>query len=234
MPGPGASPKAGPSTGPTQLALALDHAESLAREDFLAGPSNAAALSLIERWPDWPSRTVLLRGPEGSGKSHLAAIWARAAGARLLSPQALDGADVPIALATGALVLESLAEGRFNEAALFHLLNLAREERAFVLITARSSPAAWRIEVPDLVSRLRALPVVALEAPDDALLRAVIVKLFADRQLAVDESLVGFLATRIERSFGAARAAVARLDREALRLKRPVTRALAGELFRSP
>jgi chromosomal replication initiation ATPase DnaA len=234
MPSPGATPNVGPGSGPTQLALALDHAESLAREDFMAGPSNAAALALIERWPDWPSRTVLLRGPEGSGKSHLAAIWARTAGARSLSPQALDGADVPIALATGAVVLDNLAEGRFDEAALFHLINLAREERAFVLITARSSPATWRIEIPDLASRLRALPVVALEVPDDALLRAVIVKLFADRQLAVDESLVGFLATRIERSFGAARAAVARLDREALRLQRPVTRALAGELLGSP
>jgi chromosomal replication initiation ATPase DnaA len=189
---------------------------------------------LIERWPDWPSRTVLLRGPEGSGKSHLAAIWARQAGARILSPRALEGADVPIALATGALVLENLTEGHFDEAALFHLINLAREERAFVLITARSAPTTWRIQVADLASRLRALPVVALTAPDDALFRAVLVKLFADRQLAVDESLVSFLANRIERSFAAARAAVERLDREALRLQRPVTRALAGELFREP
>jgi chromosomal replication initiation ATPase DnaA len=219
---------------PTQLALALDHAESLAREDFLAGPPNAAALSLIERWPDWPSRTVLLRGPEGAGKSHLAAIWARISGARTISPRALDGDEVPMALATGALVLENLAEGRFDEAALFHLLNLAREERAYLLITARSAPTTWRIGLPDLASRLRALPVVALDSPDDALLRAVIVKLFADRQLAVDESLVNFLANRIERSFAAARRAVAVLDREALRLQRPVNRALAGELFRQP
>ena len=175
---------------PTQLALALDHAESLAREDFLAGPSNTAALALVEGWPDWPSRTVLLRGPEGSGKTHLAAIWARESGARMLSPRALTGAEVPIALATGALVLDNLAEGRFDEAALFHLLNLAREERAYVLITARTAPTTWRIAVADLASRLRALPVVALTSPDDALFRAVIVKLFADRQLAVDESLV--------------------------------------------
>jgi chromosomal replication initiation ATPase DnaA len=189
---------------------------------------------LIERWPDWPSRTVLLRGPEGSGKSHLAAIWARQSGARTLSPRVLDNAEVPVALATGALVLENLSEGGFDEAALFHLLNLAREERAYLLITARTAPATWRIGVADLASRLRALPVVALTAPDDALFRAVLVKLFADRQLAVDESLVSFLATRIERSFAAARSAVARLDREALRLRRPVTRALAGELFREP
>jgi chromosomal replication initiation ATPase DnaA len=228
------APQVVANDGPRQLALALDHAESLAREDFLAGPSNAAALALIERWPDWPSRTLFLRGPEGSGKSHLAAIWAREAGARTLSPRSLEGADVPIALATGALVLENLAERTFDEAALFHLLNLAREERAYLLITARTAPATWRIDLPDLASRLRAIPVVALETPDDALLRAVIVKLFADRQLAVDESLVSYLSTHIERSFAAARAAVAALDREALQRKRPVTRALAGELFREP
>jgi chromosomal replication initiation ATPase DnaA len=141
---------------------------------------------------------------------------------------------VPVALATGALVLENLAEGRFDEAALFHLLNLAREERAYVLITARSAPATWQTALPDLTSRLRALPVMALMSPDDTLFRAVLVKLFADRQLAVDESLVSFLTTRTERSFAAARATVEKLDREALRLKRPVTRALAGELFREP
>jgi chromosomal replication initiation ATPase DnaA len=156
------------------------------------------------------------------------------AGARLLAARALDSADLPSSLATGALVLEDLAEGRFDQRALFHLLNLAREEGAFVLITARSAPAGWRLEVPDLASRLRALPVVTVTAPDDALLRAVIVKLFADRQLVVDESLVAYLVTRIERSFAAARAAVDALDREALRLKRPVTRALAGELLREP
>jgi chromosomal replication initiation ATPase DnaA len=234
MRGPDAIASNRPVVEPTQLALALDHAESLAREDFLAGPSNTAALALIERWPDWPARTVLLRGPEGAGKSHLAAIWARESGARTLSPRALAGADVPIALATGALVLDNLAEGCFDEAALFHLLNLAREERAYVLITARSAPTTWRIKVPDLASRLRALAVVALASPDDALLRAVLVKLFADRQLSVDESLVSFLATRIERSFAAARTAVERLDRAALGLKRPVTRALAVEMFREP
>jgi chromosomal replication initiation ATPase DnaA len=219
---------------PTQLALALDHAESLAREDFLPGPSNAAALELIERWPDWPSRIVLLRGPEGSGKSHLAAIWARAAGARVISPRALDDAEVPIALATGALVLENLGSAPFDEAALFHLLNLARQERAYLLITARSAPSSWRMELPDLASRLRAIPVVAMEGPDDALLRAVLVKLFADRQLVVEESVVGYLATHIERSFAGARGAVAALDQAALRLKRPVNRALAAELFRQP
>ncbi len=219
-------------TVPRQLALALDHAESFAREDFLSGPSNARALALIEAWPLWPHRSVMLTGPEGSGKSHLAAIWAQAAGARLIAARALEPASVPRALATGALVVEDITAGSFDERALFHLVNLAGEEAAFLLLTAREAPAAFAIR--DLASRLKALPVVALAPPDDALLRAVLVKLFADRQLAVDESLIGYVATRIERSFAAARACVTRLDEEALRQKRPLTRALAAEILRAP
>jgi chromosomal replication initiation ATPase DnaA len=219
---------------PLQLALALDHAESFAREDFLVGPSNEAALDLIERWPDWPDRIMVLVGPQGSGKSHLAAIWAAAAGARLAGAGSIEKADMPASFATGALVLEDLAEQRFDERALFHLINHAREERAFVLITARSAPTSWKIVIPDLASRLRVLPAIELAAPDDVLLRAIIVKLFADRQLAVEESLIGYLAARIERTFAGAQKAVDTLDREALRQKRPVSRALAVELFRVP
>jgi len=217
---------------PRQLALALDHAESFAREDFLPGPSNEAALKLIERWPDWPARVMLLVGPEGSGKSHLAAIWSQIAGARLVAARALESVNLPAMLATNALVVEDLAANRFDERALFHLLNLAREQEASMLITAREAPTGFAIMLNDLASRLRALPVVNLAAPDDALLRAVIVKQFADRQLVVDESLVAYLLTRVERSFAAVRDAVERLDSEALRQKRPVTRALAGDLFR--
>jgi chromosomal replication initiation ATPase DnaA len=218
--------------GPRQLTLDLDHAESYARDDFLGGPSNAAALTLIDSWPDWPNPAVVLIGPEGSGKSHLASIWAAQAGARCVAARALRDADVPAALATGGLVVEDAAEADFDETAMFHLLNLAREEGAFVLLTARTAPATWVTQTPDLASRLKALPVVALAPPDDALLRAVLVKLFADRQLAVDEPLVGYVATRIDRSFAGAQAAVATLDREAMRRKRPLTRALAAEILR--
>jgi chromosomal replication initiation ATPase DnaA len=218
---------------PRQLALALPHAESFAREDFLIGAPNAAALAVVERWPDWPGRAVILVGPEGAGKSHLAAIWAELSGARRISARALGGTNLMGALATGALVVED-APARLDERALFHLLNLMREEEGYVLITAREPPASWNVMLPDLMSRLRAIPTVGLSAPDDALLRALLIKLFADRQLAVDENLVGYLATRIERSFAAARDIVERLDREALRLKRPVTRALAAELLSRP
>jgi chromosomal replication initiation ATPase DnaA len=221
------------TTGPRQLALALDHTESFAREDFLSGPSNAAALALIECWPGWPNRAIILTGPEGSGKSHLAAIWANAAGARLVAARALEQTTVPATLATGALVIEDIVAGAFEESALFHLLNLAREDEAFVLLTARTTPTGWRLAIRDLGSRLKALPIVSLAPPDDALLRAVLVKLFTDRQIAVEESLIGYVATHIERSFAAARAVVGRLDAEAMRRKRPLTRVLAAEILRS-
>src|ERR1700721_3141642 len=122
---------------PRQLAFALPHAESLTRDNFLGGPANAAGLGLVDSWPDWPNRIMLLVGPEGSGKSHLAAIWAEESGARSTSAHALTAAEVPGALATGALVVEDLKPSEFDERALFHLLNLAREEQASVLITAR-------------------------------------------------------------------------------------------------
>jgi chromosomal replication initiation ATPase DnaA len=216
---------------PRQLALALDHAESYAREDFLAGPCNEGPLRLIDSWPDWPATAVALIGPEGSGKTHLALIWAAAAGARVVAARALGEAELPSALATGALVVEDAAAVA-DDRVLFHLINLAREERASLLLTARSLPASWPAATPDLVSRLRALPLVTLAAPDDAMLRAVIVKLAADRQLALDETVVSYLSTHIERSFAAARAAVIALDNEALRQRRPATRALAAEILR--
>lgn len=215
---------------PRQLTLALDHAESYAREDFLSGPSNVAALAHVESWPDWPTNAVALVGPEGSGKSHLAAIWTAAAGARVISGRALSESNLLPSLATGALVVEEAAAA--DERALFHLINLAREQEAFLLFTARMAPSVWPVALADLASRLRAIPVITLQAPDDALLRAVIVKLSVDRQLDLDESTVSYLSTHIERSFAAARAAVIALDEEALQRGRTPNRALAAEMFR--
>jgi chromosomal replication initiation ATPase DnaA len=221
------------SVQPRQLAFALPHAESLTRDNFLEGPANEAGLTLIESWPDWPNRIMLLVGEEGSGKSHLAAIWAELSGARSTSAHTLTPASVPAALATGALVVEDLKPADFDERALFHLMNLASEDAAFVLITSRLAPSAFEVELRDLRSRLRAVPVVPLSPPDDHLFRALIVKFCADRQLTVDEAVVSYLANRIERSYAAARQAVELLDTEALRLGRPVTRALAAELLRN-
>ena len=217
---------------PRQLAFELPHTESLTRDNFLEGPANAAALALIDAWPEWPSRIMMLVGPEGCGKSHLAAIWADEAGARSTTAHALAADIVPAALATGTLVVEDLKAGDFDERAVFHLLNLVREEGAYALITARMLPSAMEVELRDLRSRLRALPSVSLLPPDDQLFRALIVKYCADRQLAIDESVVGYLTTRIERSYASARRAVELLDSEALRQGRPVTRALAVELLR--
>jgi chromosomal replication initiation ATPase DnaA len=218
---------------PRQLAFALPHAESLTRDNFLEGPANEAGLALIERWPDWPNRIMLLVGPEGSGKSHLAAIWAEIAGARSIPARALTPNAVPGALATGALVVEDLKPGDFDERAMFHLMNLAREDEVSILMTARLSPSAFEVELRDLRSRLRAVPTVPLLPPDDLLFRSLIVKFCADRQLSIDETVVSYLISRIERSYAAARQAVDLLDSEALRLGRPVTRALAAELLRN-
>jgi chromosomal replication initiation ATPase DnaA len=215
-------------SGTRQLVLSLPHSESLAREDFLESPCNAAALRMVESWPAWPDSSLALIGPPGSGKSHLAAVWADRAGARRLSSRALDTTSLPDALATGAVVVEDVVPGFIAETALFHLVNLAREERAYVLLTSRTSPGRWRVVTPDLVSRLRALPTVVLEPADEPLIKAVLVKLFADRQLAVDEKLLNYVAMRIERSTPAARAAVELLDLASMRLKRPLTRALAA------
>src|SRR5262249_16928668 len=151
-------------------------------------------------WPEWPNRIMWLAGPEGAGKSHLAAIWAEEAGARSTTANALSATAVPGALATGALVVEDLKSKEFDERALFHLMNRARADGAFVLFTAPEFPAASDVELRDLRSRLRTVPVVSLLPPDDHLFRALIVKFCADRQMTVDESVVGYLAPRLERS----------------------------------
>ena len=217
---------------PRQLALTLPHAESHAREDFLAGPSNEAALAMIESWPAWPSPVLMLVGEAGAGKSHLASIWAERSGARAIASRNLAVGGVPAALATGALVIEDIDPAAVDQHALFHLLNLAREQGADVLLTARTMPAGWTLSVRDLASRLRAVPVARLLAPDEDLLRALLIKFCTDRQMVVDETVLSYLLPRIERSFLAARQTVEALDAEALRLGRPITRALAAEVLR--
>lgn len=216
--------------GPRQMALDLALPESHARDDFLAAPCNAAALRLVDSWPDWPAPVVALVGPPGSGKSHLGAIWADTTGARRLSARDLAGTAPADALATGALLLED-AGPKTAEVALFHLLNSAREDKAFVLMTAREAPLSWGTGLKDLASRLRALPVVTLAEPEDGLLRAVLVKLFADRQMLADAEIVEYLARRMERSLDAARRLVGALDRETLEQGRRLTRPLAARVL---
>src|SRR5579885_189231 len=215
-----------------QLTFDLPHEESFRRDDFLESPANAQALALVDRWPEWPGRAAMIVGPHGSGKSHLAAIWAERAGARTVSGHALERNDVPAHLATGALVVEDVSPGNIDEAALFHLFNFAREGNAYLLFTASQRIDGAGFQLPDLVSRLRSIPAVTLSPPDDALLSAVLVKLFADRQLAVGEGVIAYLLPRIERSLAGARGVVAELDKVALSRGRVVTKQLAAEVLR--
>jgi chromosomal replication initiation ATPase DnaA len=215
---------------PKQLTLELPLEPRFGREDFLVSPSNERAYALIERWPDWPDTILLLEGPKGSGKSHLAAIWAAQSHGWTVDAFEVGTDRVPHLVSNGALVIEDLHSAGGDEPALFHLLNLARERRAYVLITTAVAVGELPIRTPDLKSRLRLAPSVSLDPPDDALLRAVLVKLFIDRQLVVDTTVVDFLALRIERSLAAAAKTVAALDREALSRGRRITRPMAAEL----
>jgi chromosomal replication initiation ATPase DnaA len=214
-----------------QLPLDLPHRPSFAEEDFLEAPSNAEALAMLRLWPDWPQKAMLLLGPRGSGKSHLGAIWARRAKARVLFARDLRLELLPELIEAPALLIEDADEKPIREAAFFHLLNLAAERGVFLLVTAEKHPEFWGLATPDLVSRLRRAPAAAIAAPDEAILRAVLVKLFYDRQIRVDESVIDFLALRLERSFEAAQKIVAALDREGLARGRAVTRPLAAALL---
>jgi chromosomal replication initiation ATPase DnaA len=214
---------------PRQLILDLPHLPAMGRADFVTGEANRAAVALIDRWPDWPARTVLVTGPAGSGKTHLAAIWQSDSGAAATSAVRLADADAEALVARGAVLVEDLHAAGRDERALFHLLNLARERGAAVLMTSREPAAGLRIALPDLASRLRAATPAELAAPDDDLLKRVLTKLFADRQIAVEPAVIAYVATRIERSLEAANRVVAWLDRESLAGGRAVTRPLAGE-----
>jgi chromosomal replication initiation ATPase DnaA len=220
-----------PTSG--QLAFDLPAQEAFRRADFYPSPANAEALAAIDSWPAWPQGKLLLIGPEGAGKTHLAHLWAEVSGARILQPADLQEDLLPD-LAKTPLVLENaeaIAAGPHLQTALFHLHNLMAGQG--LLITASSPPRDWGLTLADLQSRLQAIPVASLNAPDDALLAAVLLKLFADRQITVPPNLIPFLLLRMDRSIAAARALVSALDARALQEGRAVTRALAAEMLDS-
>ena len=220
------------TTPPRQLVLDWPHQPSFAREDFLPAASNREALSAVDRWPNWPGRMLLLLGPEGSGKSHLAALWTQASGAATLHADSLAVESVRCPVEARALLIEDADRVGDAEEDLFHLLNSALQANAWALITAREAPEAWGLKVPDLLSRLRLAPIARVGAPDRELTEAVLFKLFSDRQLQVEPHVIAYIAMRMERSLGAARRLVAMLDREALAKGRRVTRVMAGEMMR--
>lgn len=217
-----------------QMAFDLPLRPARGRGDFFVSGSNYTALAAVEGWQGWQGRKLILTGPEGSGKSHLVQVWAELADALVIEADAIARAD-PATLAGRNVALEDaerLAGDAEAEATAFHLHNLVLAEGGSLLVTARTPPARWGLDLPDLLSRMQGAPIVALAPPDEVLLSAVLVKLFTDRQIRASAQLVTYLAARIERSFTAAQTAVAELDRMALAERRPVTHKLAERLFR--
>ncbi|QUS36982.1 chromosomal replication initiator DnaA [Falsirhodobacter algicola] len=216
------------------MAFDLPARPALGRADLFVSPANALALAALDGWRDWPQGRMILIGPHGAGKTHLAHVWAAEADAVLVDSAALPGTDLDALAREAAVALEDadhLAGDAEAEAALFHLHNLLAERRRPFLVTASAPPRDWGLDLPDAASRMQAMPTARLEPPDDPLLSAVLVKLFADRQITVAPSLVAFLVARMERDLGTARALVAALDARALAQQRPVTRQLATEVL---
>jgi chromosomal replication initiation ATPase DnaA len=216
-----------------QLVFDLPARTALGREDFFVSPANAQAVALIEGWRDWPARKLVLAGPRGAGKTHLVHVWAALTGAPIVAAGDLGGADID-ALAAGPVAVEDadgIAGHAEAEAALFHLHNLVLAEGHALLVSATAPPRHWGLALPDLASRMEAMLLARLGPPDDALLAAVLAKLFADRQLAPAPDCVPYLARRIERTFDAARATVAEIDARALATGRAITRQLAAEVL---
>ncbi|MDN2564992.1 DnaA regulatory inactivator HdaA [Aquibium sp. A9E412] len=213
-----------------QLPLALDHHAGFTRDDLVVSAANREAVALIEAWPDWPAPVAVLAGPPGAGKSHLAAIWRARSGAAAFAAHDIGPAAIAAAALGPVCIDDADAPGR-DEAGLFHLVNAVRAAGHHLMLTARRLPAAWDVALPDLASRLRAAAAVEIGPPDEATLAAVITKLFADRQVAVEPRVVQYLVRRIERSLSAANAVVDRLDRAALERKAPITRALAAAVI---
>lgn len=212
-----------------QLPLAFDHDPATGREDLLVSDRLSAAIAIVDHWPDWPSPVVIIAGPVGSGKSHLASIWKERAGARTIHPVAESNAA--LIAAEGPVLFEDADRQGFDDTTLFHVINSVREHGTGLLMTSRLWPMSWPVVLPDLRSRLKAATVVEIGEPDDELLTQVLIKLFADRQLFIDERLVGYIVQRMERSLEAAQTIVERIDRLALARSVKLTRSLAAEVL---
>jgi chromosomal replication initiation ATPase DnaA len=216
-----------------QFPLKLEPHPDFAAADFLPSDANKAALDLVQAWPDWALPSAAIWGPAGSGKTHLAHIWAARAEASLIGANDFAAMALEALPDTPRIALDFAEDPapRPDERKLFHLLNIIRENTGALLIMSRAPPSRWQIDLPDLASRLKALPLAEVSAPDDGLFAAVIAKQFTDRQLVVDRETVDYIAVRSERSFAAARQVVERLDQAALASRRPIGKRLAGEVI---
>ena len=211
-----------------QLAFDLPHLEGLGPGDFLPADSNRQALEAVMTWPNWPSTALVLEGPEGAGKTHLARIWALRASALALTAASVWGQAQPVErLGTRRAAMIDPADEVADERQLLHIYNILSERGGHLLLTASRPLAAWPLRLADLRSRLATAWVVRIEPPCDALLAALLIKQFADRQLRVEEEVIAYLVIRMERSFAAVRRLVDGLDRASLRARRPVRLPLA-------
>ncbi|MBM3482485.1 MAG: hypothetical protein FJX66_04210 [Alphaproteobacteria bacterium] len=211
---------------PDQLVLPIAHAPAFSRADFVVAPSNEAAVRLIDTWPDWTfGGSAVIVGPPSSGKSHLAQIFSARSGAEIVPAVSLAGLTTGV-FDRGALVIEN-AEAIADERAVLHCINALAEVGGHLLLTAREPPSRWPIKLPDLASRLRQVFTAEITAPDDALVSALLVKLFSDRQVSMSPEVIRYLGARIERSHAGIQAIVERLDRAALKSGRSVGLALA-------
>jgi chromosomal replication initiation ATPase DnaA len=220
-----------PAKSSDQLALDLPHRIATGREDFLVSGANEAAVAAVDAWPNWPSPVLILVGDAGSGKSHLADVWRTMSNASVVSAGKLAKDDVPSLMQSGAAIVEDAPGDKLDEVALFHLINMARETSGHLLITSAVFPAHWPVTLPDLNSRLKAAQLASLGDPDDELLRGLLVKQFGDRQLQVDEAVISYMVTRMERSFDAARSLVAKIDAQALSQRAEITRVFVSRIM---
>ena len=214
-----------------QLLLDLGLRPALSREDFLVTESNAAAVALIDQWPNWQTHAALIVGPAGSGKSHLVEVWRQTSAAQKQFAAAIDIENIPVLFSNGALAIEDIDQLPVPETAIFHAMNYAKQEKFNLLFTARTRPENWAIQLPDLASRLRALPSVEIRDPDDELLRGVLIKHFNDRQIAVDDALIAYMILRMPRSLEAAGQLVQLIDDAALRERAEITRSFVAKVM---
>jgi len=224
-----------PARTPAQLVLDLGHRPALGRSDFLVSQCNGDAVAWIDRWPDWPAPGLVIWGPAASGKSHLGQVWRARAGAPMITAEDFDNREPPdLAGQVGAVYVDDadkIAGDANRERVVLHVYNLIAEQGGHILFSARTPPGRWSVGLADLRSRLNALPAVTIAPPDDAVLGAVLLKLFTDRQLQVGVDVIQFAVTRMERSFEAAEHLVAAVDAAALASQRRVTIPLLREVL---